>query len=934
MTVGRWPLLAACLASLAAGCNPPGHATRSPAAAAVVSLPARGNEAFRPRQATPTAGPAHAGVAPSASDLQRARTRHRLGLDLRQQGRLVEARGALEEARDLFSKHGCTAEQAETLNDLGEVLFQLGDLADLEQTEWQALKLAESAGLAAVAATAWNNLGVAFAARGLPSAALEAYGRCRDLRRGLGNLAGEAAALHNRGVQLLVLGRLREGSEELRQAVALHRTSGTTVELGQSLASLAWGLAIDGQPDAALAAYGEALSVLSALRADYDLAVALEQRAQLYRRLGRLREAREDLERSLLLAEKKGGASRFHIAYLHLGFGAVLRDQGQIARAVTLLRQSVREFDLLGGQEGRVMARLELAKALRAGGARTAAIAVLEAALTVVESARASLHQASLRGSYLGEWQDAYRELVDQLAEAAVEAPSRHEHQLWAIRAFAVSERARARALLDLLEAPSAAGGRPAQADEVRLGPLRRRVEQLEAAVLAEPAGQHLAALRRLRVELELLQETAANAAGARPRIAQPAPLAAILRQLGGKTTLLAYSLGARRSWLWRIDARGVEVLPLTAGPRIEAAARNAHRLFPLSEQIGFRKAAHYARQYLSQLVLGPLARSPLAARIAVIPDGALHLVPFAALDRSAGEDGTVRALGEDHEVVHLPSASALVELRQRRDSRHPASNLMAIMADPVFEANDPRFGSWRAARGEPTADPSRALARTRQALGGRFGRLLGSAEEARRIAAIAGRIPGRPAAPVVSGFDATRELVTGGSLDGFRLLHFASHALVDADDPALAGLLLSLYRADGRPQDGLLRARDLYGLRLSAELVVLSACQTALGQQVRGEGVVGLADGFFAAGANQLIVSLWEVDDRATAELMSRFYNHLLLHGRRAADALRRAQHELRDETRWASPAYWGAFIALGDWEAGAGLGHRSPAQVARASF
>ncbi len=895
----------------------------------------------------PTTWPARAGDARSTPALQQARARRRLGLDLRRQGRLEEARRALEQARGAFSEHGSIPEHAETSNDLGEVLFQLGDFAGLEQVEWQVLELAESAGLPSVAATAWNNLGAGFAARGLPSAALNAHDRCFALRHGLGDLAGEAAALHNRGVLLLQLGRLREGAEELRRAVTLHRSSGATTTLGQSLASLAWGLALDGQPDAALTTYDDALSVLTAANADYDLCIALEQRAQLYRRLDRLREARQDLERSLALSQRKGGVSPFHTAYLHLGLGAVLRCQGQIAKAVPILRQSVEEFEALGGQEGRVMARLELARALRAGGTRTEAIAVLEAALNVVESARSSLHLASLRGTYLGGWQDVYRELVDLMAEAALEAPNRGDHQLWAARAFAVSERARARSLLDLLAAPAPSAGLPAQADEARRLLLRRQIEQLESAALAttgrsagtnssiyhlslrqepqgpvsEPALQRLATLRRLRFEFELLQESDASNAGLQPVLAQPATLAAILAQLDSKTTLLAYSLGTKRSWLWRIDAQGVDVLPLVAGPQIEAAAQSAHRLFPLSDRIGFRSAARSACRYLSELVLVPLARSPLKARLAIIPDGALHLIPFAALYLSPGKAGAVRALGDDHEVVHLPSASALVELRQRRRSRRPALRPLAIVADPVFETDDPRFGTGPKANGQALGNPARALARTRQALGGHFGRLLGAADEARRIAAIASHIAGRPGVPVVSGFAATRELVTGGSLDGFHLLHFASHALVDADDPALAGLLLSLYRADGRPRDGLLRSRDLYGLRLSADLVVLSACQTALGQQIRGEGVVGLVDGFFVAGASQLVVSLWEVDDRATAELMSRFYTHLLLHGRRAADALRHAQRELRDETEWSSPAYWAAFVALGDWQVRADL-------------
>ncbi len=235
------------------------------------------------------------------------------------------------------------------------------------------------------------------------------------------------------------------------------------------------------------------------------------------------------------------------------------------------------------------------------------------------------------------------------------------------------------------------------------------------------------------------------------------------------------------------------------------------------------------------------------------------------------------------------------------------------------------RRGCWRWSPTRCSRPPTRAsapasrlrpaLARTRRAFAGRLGRLPASVEEGARIAEIARRASG-VAPPIYVGAGASRELITGGGLGDFRILHFATHGLADAEDSGLAGLVLSLYDAKGRSRDGLLRARDLHRLRLSADLVVLSACRTALGQEIRGEGLVGLADGFFAAGASHLVVSLWDVDDRATAELMARFYRHLLIDGQRPAGALRHAQQELRGETEWRSPAYWAAFVAVGDWQ------------------
>ncbi|MCP4664064.1 MAG: CHAT domain-containing protein [bacterium] len=154
-----------------------------------------------------------------------------------------------------------------------------------------------------------------------------------------------------------------------------------------------------------------------------------------------------------------------------------------------------------------------------------------------------------------------------------------------------------------------------------------------------------------------------------------------------------------------------------------------------------------------------------------------------------------------------------------------------------------------------------------------------------------------------------------GGELASFSILHFATHGLLNDRHPALSGLVFSLVDATGRPRDGFLRVHEIPSLRLDAELVVLSACRTALGRDVRGEGLVGLAQGFFATGASQVIVSAWNVNDQATAELMVRFYRGLLEDGLSASQALREAQRSMLEEERWRAPYFWAAFMLQGDW-------------------
>jgi CHAT domain-containing protein len=217
--------------------------------------------------------------------------------------------------------------------------------------------------------------------------------------------------------------------------------------------------------------------------------------------------------------------------------------------------------------------------------------------------------------------------------------------------------------------------------------------------------------------------------------------------------------------------------------------------------------------------------------------------------------------------------------------------------------------------RSEPDRVATRAfdaLSSTTGAAGGQLARLPFSRSEALAVAALA------PPASVLQAtdFNASLALATSGRLADYRILHFATHGLINAEQPELSGLALSLVDADGRSQDGFLRLNTIYNMRLAADLVVLSACQSALGKEISGEGLVGLTRGFMYAGARRVIASLWQVDDVATAELMKRFYRGLLNDHLAPAAALRAAQQDLRTQPRWSSPFFWAGFVVQGDWK------------------
>jgi CHAT domain-containing protein len=289
-----------------------------------------------------------------------------------------------------------------------------------------------------------------------------------------------------------------------------------------------------------------------------------------------------------------------------------------------------------------------------------------------------------------------------------------------------------------------------------------------------------------------------------------------------------------------------------------------------------------------------------LRKRLLIVGDGALHTLPFSALPIPGGSTDRPGPVVAEHEVLNLPSAAALVALRRGPAASPHSSRTIAVVADPVFGPADPRV---------PRALTAPAGLRGPER--NRFSPLPFSRQEAEAILALVS--PARRFAAL--GFDASRQAVLSGRLKPYGIVHFATHGIVDSRYPELSGIALSMVDRQGHAVDGWLRVHDIYRLSLPANLVVLSACDTALGREIPGEGVIGLTRAFFCAGARRVLVSLWPVEDEATAELMRRFYREMLRGGQPPAAALQAAQNSLRQEPRWEAPYYWAGFILQGDW-------------------
>ena len=319
----------------------------------------------------------------------------------------------------------------------------------------------------------------------------------------------------------------------------------------------------------------------------------------------------------------------------------------------------------------------------------------------------------------------------------------------------------------------------------------------------------------------------------------------------------------------------------------------------------------------LAEALLGPAAARLGAKHLLIVADGALQYVPFSALPEPGG--GEPAPLMLKHEVTFQPSASALATLRRETAGRAHAPKAVAVFADPVFEKDDSRLApggeSLTAAAQQPTGETEvhRALRDVNVAeAGGHIPRLLASRDEAEAIMGVTPVGGGLKAV----GFEADKATATGPALSQYRIIHFATHGILDSEHPELSGLVLSLYDKHGQRQDGFLRLNDIYNLELPADMVVLSACNTGLGKDVRGEGLIGLTRGFMYAGSPRVVASLWKVDDEATAELMRHFYRQMLQGKKSPAEALREAQIAVWRQKRWRAPYFWAAFVLQGEYE------------------
>ena len=892
----------------------------------------------------------------------------------RAQKRKPEAIKKYAEALQLYRAAANREGEIATLNILAAGYHNIGEKQKSLDTYDEVLGIYRAAGNRQGEAETLHNIGTAYNTPDPNSApdfsdrqkALDYIFQAIALYRELKAPKREALALNEIGGIYNALGEKHKALQHLNQALLIQRNNGDQKRIGYTLAFIGLIYNTLGEKSTGLDYLNQALAPFRAANDRFGEASALTQIAEVHSSWGDTDKALEYFQQALPL-QKAAPSGRGWEAKTLAQIGAIYQTRGDGQKALEFLNQALqlqigsnnysaqavtltylgvvhssagdwekasecfnralalsrKSFDR--SAEANVL--LNFARAERDRNDLAAAREHTEKAIALIESLRTLIVSQDWRASYLASKRDYYEFYVDLLMKQHQQSPGKG-HDAAALQA---SERARARSLLETLTEARIdirQGVDPQLLDRER--GLQQQINKKELQrvrlLTANSTEEKAQAIEKdLNALLTDYNEVRAQIRARSPRydaLMRPEPLALgeIQKQvLDEETVLLEYALGNEKSYLWVVTTADLKSFELPKRAVIETAARRVYDLLTTSNKREGKRAAEVAASELGQIVLGPAASLLAGKRLLIVSEGTLQYVPFNALSIPDPQSPrSYRPLIATNEVISLPSASVLAVLRRETLDRQAAPKAVAVLADAVFQSDDSRLVQARQksdshASGGVRVDEQSDLIRSATESGVlNFQRLPFTRQEAEAIANLAGEATSLKALD----FSASRDTVFDAELDQYRIVHFATHGLLNSRHPELSGIVLSLVDKDGRARDGFLRTHDIYNLKLRADLVVLSACRTALGNEVRGEGLLGLTRGFMYSGTPRVVASLWDVRDEATSKLMTHFYQQMLREGLRPAAALRAAQLALLKDPRWEAPYFWAGFTLQGEWK------------------
>jgi CHAT domain-containing protein/tetratricopeptide (TPR) repeat protein len=768
-------------------------------------------------------------------------------------------------------------------------------------------------------------------------AALTAHRAARDIFRRIGDQQGEAVTSNGLGKVFEDLNRRPEATDEYSLALRLNHSIGNKAFEAVSAYYLGrvW-RDLEDLPRA-LEFYASSLALSRAGGKARMATLALMDIAGIYVKQRKLDVALGIYQEALTFYKQIADLRRQ--AFTHQGLGELLRLRGQSEPALQEYRLALTLFQQIKDPQGQAESRYWLARLSQEQGHLNEALTESQESIKIIELQRTRVMGQNWRSSYFASVRRHFELYVDILMQLDSQKPG----DGFAALALAASERARARSLVELLNETQSETRRDVDPELLaRERQLRQQLSTTAAYQIKMLNGRRETdiaevelKIRDLDIEYDTVQAQIRAQSPAYAQLTQPSALDLNQIQMDLKqdkdTILIEYMLGDERSYAWLVTPDTLITRELPGRHELEDLAADVYQSITARQQQPNEDAAKYHDRFtaaeerfcpnstrLTQLLLGPFKTLLNRQRLLIVADGNLQYIPFDALPLPAENDpGKVCRLDASptdyfplltaHEVVHLPSFSCLAILRRISASSSRPAREVVVWADPIFESDDSRIAPYLRKSIQPLDQKAEII----QASQFPPTRLLGTEEEAQSVM----RFAPAGASMLLTGFAANRDSTLNRDLQDYRILHFATHSIINSRYPSLTGLLLSTIDEHGQPQNGLLQLHDIYGLRLNADLVVLSGCQTGLGEKLSGEGLIGLTQGFLYAGSRSVVVSLWDVQDKSTANLMAYFYHSMLKDGAAPADALHQAKLAMYREGGSSPPFYWSAFIIQGEY-------------------
>lgn len=790
---------------------------------------------------------------------------------------------ALNTAIEIFRTTGDLDGEASARLNSGFAYFAKSSVEQALAQYQKALQLWHAAGNLSGESHAELALGTLLTKIGEPEQALAALRRAREIFRRIGDLDNEAAVLNSLGLASQALGQYTQALQWHQQARELFVQAGDEAGKVSAVDEMAQSYWFLNQYKRAGKLYWVKLRWAREKKCLKAQVTALFHLGKVFEHERDYPHAASFYQQALALVDS-GTDSLIHTDIL-IHLARIEAEQQYPDQAFPLLNQALAVATELDLPADLSRVHLALASLYLSLHQPENAKKEAESAVQYIEIERTKVANYEDRASYFSSVHEYYQLYIAILMQLHGTYPQEDFQRV----AFEASEKSKVRSFLDMLSS----------------------------------SGDHAGCVSTLQSETKDVIGLPETSPDCKPDAASAFDLEQIQNEIRGTdSTLLEFSLGTDQSYLWMVDETQIQSFSLPGQAALTRMVARLHDAVTV-EQRGLlpnenladynlrlsRVHAEYRRaaKQLSQTLFGSVMPLVKSKRLIIVPDGQLQYVPFAALPVPFGPS-TTKAVNLIHrfELVELPSASILKALR---DKRRLPTETAAVFADPVFTKDDSRME--RQSQTVLSYKPALGLALRDVPLGSTYiPRLTESRHEAEAISDALAPAP----VHLALDFNANRDAVLKGDLGRYRYIHFATHEILDNKHPEFSGLILSLVNKKGKAEDGYLRVQDIYRLNLSADLVVLSSCNSTLGKDMASEGIVGLPRAFLYAGSKAVISTLWKVDDAATAEFMRIFYTKLH-QSKTPSAALKDAQLELSRSKEWASPYFWAAFVLQGEY-------------------